>query len=49
MIVLSRRFLREKPGLDSGKRKTYSLMWNRAENYVPIDFPYGTEKHLRIR
>ena len=29
--------------------KTYSLLWNRVENYVPTDFPYGIEKHLRIR
>ena len=29
--------------------KTYSLLWNRVENYAPTDFPYGIEKHLRIR
>ena len=29
--------------------KTYSLIWNRVENYIPTDFPYGIEKHLRIR
>ena len=29
--------------------KTYSLMWNRVENYVPTDFSYGIEKHLRVR
>ena len=29
--------------------KSYSLMWNRVENYVPTDFPYGIEKHLRIK
>ena len=29
--------------------KTYSLFWNRVENYVPTDFAYGIEKHLRIR
>ena len=29
--------------------KTYSLIWNRVENYVPTDFAYGIEKHLRIR
>jgi hypothetical protein len=23
-------------------------MWNRVKNYVPTDFPYGIEKHLRI-
>ena len=28
--------------------KSYSLMWNRVKNYVPTDFPYGIEKHLRI-
>jgi ABC-type transport system substrate-binding protein len=29
--------------------KSYSLMWNRVENYIPTDFPYGIEKHLRIK
>ena len=29
--------------------KTYSLMWNRVENYVPTDFAYGIEKHLRLK
>ena len=29
--------------------KTYSLVWDRVENYIPTDFPYGIEKHLRIR
>ena len=29
--------------------KSYSLMWNRVENYIPTDFPYGIEKHLRLK
>ena len=29
--------------------KKYSLMWNRVENYFPTDFPYGMEKHLRVK
>ena len=29
--------------------KTYSLIWNRVENYIPTDFTYGIEKYLRIR
>lgn len=29
--------------------KSYSLMWNRVENYVPTDFAYGIEKHLRLK
>ena len=29
--------------------KTYSLIWNRVENYIPTDFPYGIEKYLRIK
>ena len=29
--------------------KSYSLMWNRVENYIPTDFPYGIEKYLRIK
>ena len=29
--------------------KTYSLVWNRVENYIPTDFSYGIEKHLRIK
>ena len=29
--------------------KTYSLMWNRVENYVPTDFAYGIEKYLRLK
>ncbi|MBO5941630.1 MAG: hypothetical protein J6R18_10595 [Kiritimatiellae bacterium] len=29
--------------------KTYSLMWNRVENYIPTDFAYGIEKHLRLK
>lgn len=29
--------------------KVYSLVWDRVENYIPTDFPYGIEKHLRIR
>ena len=29
--------------------KSYSLMWNRVENYIPTDFPYGIEKHLRAK
>ncbi len=29
--------------------KNYFLMWDRVENYVPTDFTYGIEKHLRIR
>ena len=29
--------------------KVHSLVWNRVENYSPTDFPYGIEKHLRIR
>ena len=28
--------------------KSYSLMWNRVKNYIPTDFPYGMEKHLRL-
>lgn len=28
--------------------KVYSLVWNRVKNYVPTDFTYGIEKHLRI-
>ena len=28
--------------------KVYSLVWNRVENYIPTDFAYGIEKHLRI-
>jgi ABC-type transport system substrate-binding protein len=29
--------------------KSYSLAWDRVRNYVPTDFPYGTEKHLWLR
>ena len=29
--------------------KSYSLMWNRVGNYIPTDFPYGIEKHLRLK
>ena len=28
--------------------KVYSLVWDRVENYIPTDFPYGIEKHLRL-
>lgn len=28
--------------------KKYSLIWNRVENYIPTDFSYGIEKHLKI-
>ena len=26
--------------------KAHALAWNRLKNYVPTDFPYGTEKYL---
>ena len=26
--------------------KAYSLSWDHVGNYIPTDFPYGTEKHL---
>ena len=26
--------------------KAYSLSWDHVGNYLPTDFPYGTEKHL---
>ncbi|MGN0847950.1 MAG: ABC transporter substrate-binding protein [Kiritimatiellia bacterium] len=26
--------------------KAYSLSWDHLGNYIPTDFPYGTEKHL---
>ena len=29
--------------------KSYSLIWNRVENYIPTDFTYGIEKHLHLR
>ena len=29
--------------------KVYSLIWNRVENYIPTDFVYGIEKHLRLK
>jgi ABC-type transport system substrate-binding protein len=29
--------------------KVYSLIWNRVENYIPTDFAYGIEKHLRLK
>ena len=29
--------------------KIYSLVWNRVKGYVPSDFPYGCEKHWRLR
>ena len=29
--------------------KSYSLMWNWVENYIPTDFTYGIEKHLSIK
>jgi ABC-type transport system substrate-binding protein len=29
--------------------KAYSLAWDRLRNYIPTDFPYGTEKHLWLR
>ena len=29
--------------------KIYSLIWNRVENYIPTDFTYGIEKHLRLK
>lgn len=28
-------------------QKAYSLCWNRVLGYIPSDFPYGMEKHLR--
>ncbi|NLG01095.1 MAG: hypothetical protein GX565_13230, partial [Lentisphaerae bacterium] len=28
-------------------QKVYSLCQSRVQNYVPSDFPYGTEKYLR--
>ncbi|MFA7053651.1 MAG: hypothetical protein WC328_11580, partial [Kiritimatiellia bacterium] len=30
-------------------QKVYSLCQSRVWNYVPSDFPYGTEKYLRTR
>ncbi len=30
-------------------RRAYSLCHARVRNYVPSDFPYGTEKYLRVR
>ncbi|MDD3546284.1 MAG: ABC transporter substrate-binding protein [Kiritimatiellae bacterium] len=30
-------------------RRAYSLCQARVLNYVPSDFPYGAEKHLRVR
>ncbi len=30
-------------------RRAYSLCQARVLNYVPSDFPYGTEKYLRVR
>ena len=30
-------------------QKTYSLCHERVLNYVPSDFPYGSEKYLRVR
>ena len=30
-------------------QKVYSLCQSRVRNYVPSDFPYGTEKYLRTR
>ena len=29
--------------------KAHSLMWNHVQNYIPTDFPYGTEKYLSPR
>ena len=26
--------------------KVHALAWNRLKNYIPTDFPYGTEKYL---
>ena len=26
--------------------KAHALAWNRLKNYIPTDFPYGTEKYL---
>ena len=29
--------------------KSYALAWDRLKNYIPTDFTYGIEKHLRVR
>ena len=29
--------------------KSYALVRPRVENYIPSDFPYGNEKHLRLK
>ena len=29
--------------------KAHALAWNRLRNYVPTDFPYGTEKYLWLK
>jgi ABC-type transport system substrate-binding protein len=29
--------------------KAHALAWNRLRNYIPSDFPYGTEKYLWIQ
>lgn len=28
--------------------KAYSLAWHRLKNYIPSDFPYGTEKYFSV-
>ena len=29
--------------------KAHALAWNRLRNYIPTDFPYGTEKYLWLQ
>ena len=28
--------------------KVHGLAWNRLKNYIPTDFPYGTEKYFSL-